>query len=110
MTTEAKQIKEGCEKKFCRDCGSEDDFHNESCTEGDLGFVFCGYKDLEEELFLCPICQAKLSQYKSDLQQELEFLEKFLEEAKKELNLNDIKSLWNEINLIKKELGEIKCQ
>jgi len=86
MTT-AKKIKEGCGKEF-------------ELLENPKVYIKCN------ELDLCPICQAKLSQYKSDLQREL-------------VNLNKIENSYKigglalfhveeRINFIEKELKEIE--
>jgi hypothetical protein len=59
------KLKRGCGVMFCEDCGSynaEDEGHNLGCTEGNLGNVSCGTKDLEDELKLCPTCSAKIEE------------------------------------------------
>jgi len=94
MTTESEKIKEGCGKEF-------------ELLENPKVYIKCN------ELDLCPICQAKLSQYKSDLQQELEFLEdKRIILDTSEFNGTDAEIVREEIqeriNLIKKELKEIE--
>ena len=56
----AEEIRRGCNKMFCKDCGSDDESgHNLGCSMGDIGIVYCGTKDLEEELNLCPSCKLK---------------------------------------------------
>ena len=87
MTT-AKQIKEGCGvymKEQDLECGEE--------IETDRFESGCGF-------LLCPICQARLSQYKSDLQQELRFLTKLEYNWTKESE----NGMISRINFIKKEL------
>jgi len=84
MTT-AEKIKEGCGKlarqgAFKAECGIE---------------------------LLCPICQAKLSQYKSDLQQELEKWEELDKDNAISLNKDYMFKVKDRINFIKKELEEI---
>jgi hypothetical protein len=59
------KLKRGCGTMFCEDCGSynaEDEGHSPGCTEGNLGNVSCGTKDLEDELKLCPTCSAKIEE------------------------------------------------
>jgi len=57
MTT-AKQIKKGCGKLPC-----------------ESSYTHCGkVSDITKKKVICNGCKARLSQYKSDLQRELEFL------------------------------------
>ena len=102
MTTESEKIKEGCGKEFDWDtnmpmiCGEEycgevrlcDDCEGKITTaekikEGcykrwgeDDEMICLGTEGTLNIHGLCPTCQARLSQYKSDLQQELKFLKK----------------------------------
>ena len=95
-TTEAGKIKEGCGKEF-------------ELLENPKVYIKCN------ELDLCPICQAKLSQYKSDLQQELEFLENQIKNVRRHKSCVScfrlLRTSEERINFIKKELKEIEtCQ
>ena len=95
MTT-AEKIKEGCGLKV-----------NTSNNH-----TICGEKKIKHaknyrigNTILCIRCQARLSQYKSDLQQELEFLKNILFHSLSDVTKMKIKK---RINLIEKELKEIK--
>jgi hypothetical protein len=64
----------GCGKMFCEDCGSynaEEEGHNEGCSEGDLGNVYCRIKSSEDELLLCQICQSNLALLKEVISAEV---------------------------------------
>jgi len=122
MTTEAEKIKEGCGKKITiKEMPSKEYGKMWNCGE-DWGF---GGQEMPREY--CEVCRAKLSQYKSDLQQELEKWEevnKVIPEIKSRAKAycgtmtngtvlptprDWLKKKINErINLIKKELKEIK--
>jgi len=107
MTT-AEKIKEGC--------GCERRINN-----WDLHPRRCGKNKYSVD-WLCEVCQVKLSQYKSDLQQELKFLEgdyalNYLKAVKEDKLLDSgqkytiglvIKNFQARINLIEKKLKEIK--
>ena len=96
MTT-AEKIKEGC--------GKRTDFENNGLT---YNLPICSFGNL------CSTCQARLSQYKSDLQQELAWLMKLKKEMlilEDEIvdGLEDGQvSVLKRINLIEKELENIE--
>jgi len=94
----AKKIKKGCGELF------------ENCESSG-----CGKEDFDEDhpeikypIELCPTCQARLSQYKSDLQQELEFLEEGIMMTYEIKNIFFKETIQERINFIKKELEELK--
>ena len=83
MITEAEKIKKGCGivLKLIHKCGE----------------YYAG------RVIYCDVCQARLSQYKSDLQQELEFLEGIKIECWQEPCIK----ISKRINFIKKELEDV---
>ena len=98
MTT-AEKIQEGCGKMF---------------DYGVCGFNrwICGKTYYTEEIVLCPSCKIQISQYKSDLQQELAKWEEVYaicppdEKCKECLEIMPKIKKW--INLIQKELQELE--
>ena len=109
--TEDNLKKEIEELKNKREC-----FHKRELLKAKLkGYSLAKSETLNEIkkwLKLCPTCSARLSQYKSDLQQELEFLEdKRIILDTLEFKGTDAEIVREEIqeriNLIKKELEEI---
>jgi len=88
MTT-AKQMKEGCRRNW--------NWHGEN--------IMCGCKD-KDDSYLCPECKARLSQYKSDLQQELATLNKIGKSYK--IGGLALFYVQERIKEIKKELKEIE--
>jgi hypothetical protein len=96
-TKTAKQMKEGC-KNWATDTIVACEYE-------------CGEKSKHtEKVHYCNICQARLSQHKSDLQQELEFLERYYNyEGLGKCDCLSCRMITDKINLIKKELGEIEA-
>jgi len=91
MTT-AEKIKEGC--------GITDEW-GETCGQMTSG------RKTGDIFYLCPTCQAKLSQYKSDLQQELVLLKDLWIKGYGTAYDSPRVFLEARINLIEKELKEI---
>ena len=91
MTTEAEKINEGC--------GITDEW-GETCGQMTSG------RKTGDIFYLCPTCQAKLSQYKSDLQQELARWETAHKIVGTNIHLRGM--ILDNINLIEEELKKIK--